>query len=84
MTGRELLNAYAHEFTVHAWDLARVTGRLHDLDPALAEAALDRYAHNVPAHSRSDDGAFSPIVEVAEHADAYTRLAGYLGRPVQG
>lgn len=84
MTGRELIDAYAHEFTVHAWDLARVTGRVNDLDPVLAEVALDWFTRNVPAAARSDDGPFGPVVEVADDADAYTRLAGYVGRPVPG
>ncbi len=83
MTGRELIEAYAHEFTVHAWDLAQATGRVSDLDPVLADAELEWYARNVPADTRSDDGPFGPVVEVAEEADAYTRLAGYVGRPVQ-
>lgn len=83
MSGRELLEAYTHEFTVHAWDLARVTGRVHDLDPVLAEAALDWYTSNVPADSRSEDGPFGPVVEVGADADIYTRLAGYVGRPVR-
>lgn len=83
MSGRELLDAYAHEFTVHAWDLARVTGGVNDLDPVLAEAALDWYTSNVPAESRSVDGPFGPVVEVGDDADVYSRLAGYVGRPVQ-
>jgi uncharacterized protein (TIGR03086 family) len=82
MTGSELLDAYAHEFTVHAWDLSRVTGRVSELDPMLAKAALDWYARNVPAHDRPEGGPFAPPVAVAKDADAYTRLAGFLGRPV--
>ena len=82
MSGRELLDAYAHEFTVHSWDLACVTGRMDDLDPGLAEVALNWYATNVPADSRSDDGPFGPVVEVRAEAGVYTRLAGYVGRPV--
>lgn len=84
MTGRELLDAYAHEFTVHAWDLARVTGRVAGLDPTLAEAALAWYARHVPADSRTEGGGpFGPAVAVAEDADAYTKLAAYVGRAVR-
>ncbi|MFK4599696.1 TIGR03086 family metal-binding protein [Streptomyces pristinaespiralis] len=83
MSGRELLDAYTHEFTVHSWDLARVSGHVNDLDPVLAEAALDWFMTNEPADSRSDDGPFGPVVEVGATADVYTRLAGYVGRPVQ-
>ena len=82
MTGSELLDSYAHEFTVHAWDLSRVTGRGNELDPVLAEAALDWYSRNVPAEDRSEGGPFAPPVAVAKDADAYTRLAGFLGRRV--
>jgi uncharacterized protein (TIGR03086 family) len=82
MTGRELLDAYAHEFTVHAWDLARVTGCGEDLDPRLAEAALAWYSLNVPADNRAQPGPFAPAVPVAADADPYIRLAGFVGRPV--
>lgn len=82
MTGRELLDAYAHEFTVHAWDLSRVTGNSTDLDPALAEAALDWYSRNVPAKDRVEGGPFAPAVPVSSDADAYTRLAAFVGRAV--
>lgn len=80
MTGRDLLDAYAHEFTVHAWDLALVTDRVQELDSGLAEAALDWYSRNVPADDRSVEGPFGPVVEVADDADVYTRLAGFVGR----
>ncbi len=79
MTGRELLDAYAHEFTVHAWDLSRATGGAHPLDPDLAEAALDWYRRHVPAEGR-DGGPFGPPVPVPDDADAYVRLAAYVGR----
>lgn len=83
MPGREVLDTYTHEFTVHSWDLARVTGHVNDLDPVLGDAALDWFRNNVGADDRSDDGQFGPIVEVDAGADVYTRLAGYVGRPVQ-
>jgi uncharacterized protein (TIGR03086 family) len=82
MTGREFLVAYAHEFTVHAWDLSRVTGRGSDLDPLLAEAALSWYSLNVPADARPAGGPFAPAVIVDCDADAYSRLAGFVGRHV--
>lgn len=82
LTGYELLEAYAHEFTVHAWDLSRVTGRSDDLDPVLAEAALDWFTRNLTAEDRSAGGPFAPVVTVANDADVYLRLAAYVGRPV--
>lgn len=84
MSGRELLDAYTHEFTVHSWDLVHVTGNVSDLDPVLGQAALDWFVSNVPADSRSHDGPFAPVVEVDAGSDVYTRLAGYVGRPVRG
>jgi uncharacterized protein (TIGR03086 family) len=84
MAGREVLDAYAHEFTVHAWDLARATGSVDDLDPLLAEAALDWFTRNVPADSRTEGGPFGPALAVAEDADAYTKLAAYVGRASSG
>jgi hypothetical protein len=80
MTGREFLDAYAHEFTVHAWDLSRVTGLGNELDPLLAEAALDWYLLNVPADARPAGGPFAPAVTVDDDAGVYTRLAGFAGR----
>ena len=80
MTGRELLEAYAHEFTVHSWDLARATGRGDDLDPALARAALEWFSQNVPAEGRGEGGPFAAPIAVPDDADPYTRLAAYVGR----
>ena len=82
MTGRDVLDAYAHEFTVHAWDLSRVTGRGDALDPVLAESALDWYSRNVPADGRGAGGPFGPVVPVADDADPATRLAAFVGRAV--
>ena len=82
MTGREMLDAYSHEFIAHTWDLARVTGRRGDLAPELAEAALHWYRRNVPADDRGPGGPFGPEVPVAADADPYTRLAGFVGRQV--
>lgn len=80
MTGRQLLDAYAHEFTVHAWDLVRATGRDGDLDNGLAEAALDWFAANITAEDRGEGGPFAEPVAVSDDADPYTRLAAYVGR----
>lgn len=82
LTGQQLLEAYTHEFTVHAWGLSRVTGRSADLDPVLAEAALDWFARNLTAEDRGEGGPFAPAVVVADDADVYRRLAAYVGRPV--
>jgi uncharacterized protein (TIGR03086 family) len=80
LTGRELLDAYAHEFTVHAWDLHRALDAGLALDPALSEAALDWYRRNVPVADRGTGGPFGAAVEVADEADVHTRLAALVGR----
>ncbi len=80
MTGQQVLDAYTHEFTVHAWDLSRATDRGGKFDPALAEAALDWFCRNVPAEGRSEGGPFAEPVAVSDDADPYTRLAAYVGR----
>ncbi|OZM72181.1 TIGR03086 family protein [Amycolatopsis antarctica] len=82
LTGYELLEAYTHEFTVHAWDLSRVTGRGDDLDPVLAEAALDWFTRNLTTEDHREGGPFAPAVAVAADADVYLRLAAHAGRPV--
>lgn len=82
MSGAELLDAYTHEFTVHAWDLAQTTGGGERLDPALADAALDWFTRNVTAEDRIDGGPFAPVVPVPDDADVFTRLAGFVGRQV--
>lgn len=82
MSGCDLLEAYAHEFTVHAWDLCRAADHRTELDPQLADAALDWYRRTIGTEDRSDDGPFAPVRPVADDADVYTRLAAFVGRPV--
>ncbi len=40
-TGATLVDMYLAELAVHAWDLARATGQLGNLDPSLAAPALE-------------------------------------------
>ena len=82
MTGREFIDAYAHEFTVHAWDLARTFEQVDNLDPQLAEVALDWYARHLPAEARGEGVPFGAVMPVADDADVYTRLAAFVGRKV--
>lgn len=79
MTGTELLDAYTHEFTAHAWDLAEAIGR-GELDPGLAEAAIAWFAENVSPGERGEGKPFGAQVPVPDGADAYSRLAGLVGR----
>ncbi|MFE6777142.1 TIGR03086 family metal-binding protein [Streptomyces sp. NPDC057702] len=80
LPGRVTLDAYTHEFTAHSWDLAHATRRLADLDPDLAERALAAYPTFAPPEARGEESMFSPALPAPEDADAYTRLAAYLGR----
>ncbi|MFW5419909.1 TIGR03086 family protein [Nocardiopsis sp. CNT-189] len=80
LPGRDVLEAYTHEFTAHSWDLAHATGRLAGLDPDLAARALEAFPKFAPPEERSGQGPFSPAVPVPDDADVYTRLAAYLGR----
>lgn len=83
LPGRVALDAYTHEFTAHSWDLAHATGRLADLDPDLAVRALDAFVQFAPPEERGERGPFAPVVAAPDDADAYTRLAAYLGRAVR-
>ena len=75
------LGTYVGELATHAWDLAVATGRVTELDPALAEAALPMARATIPAQIRElPDIPFGPVVEVADDAPAYDRLVGWNGR----
>lgn len=80
MSGRETLDAYTHELTMHSWDLGQATGRVRHLDPDLAEQALDWFTQFVPSGDRGEGGGFTAVVQVPDSADVYTRLAAYTGR----
>ncbi|MEU4116259.1 TIGR03086 family metal-binding protein [Kitasatospora sp. NPDC028055] len=72
------------EFAVHAWDLARATGRSTEgLDHQVARAALD-WAHGAlkPEYrgDEADHHAFGPEVPAPPDAPAYDRLAAFFGR----
>lgn len=82
MTGRQLIDAYSHEFTVHTWDLSRAIDGGNRLDPVLAEAALNWYSRNVPADDRGEGGPFGPVIVVGDDSDPYTKLAAFVGRSV--
>src|SRR6185312_4449573 len=68
------------ELATHDWDLVKATGQRADLDPALAEHALD-WSHQVlRPEFRGPDKAFGLEVPVSPDAPAYDRLAGWFGR----
>jgi len=68
------------ELATHGWDLVKATGQQADLDPVLAEHALD-WSHRVlRPEFRGPDKAFGLEVPVSPNAPAYDRLAGWFGR----
>lgn len=78
------IGGYVGELTVHAWDLARATGREDVLDPALAETALPIYHQILPTElPRGGDIPFGDVVDVPTDASAYDRLVAFTGRDPQ-
>jgi uncharacterized protein (TIGR03086 family) len=68
------------ELAMHGWDLVKATGQRADLDPAVAEHALN-WSHRVlRPEFRGPDKAFGLEVPVPPDAPAYERLAGWFGR----
>ncbi len=68
------------ELAMHGWDLVKATGQRADLDPAVAEHALDWSHRMLRPESRGPDKAFGPEVPVSPDAPPYDRLAGWFGR----
>jgi uncharacterized protein (TIGR03086 family) len=68
------------ELATHGWDLVKATGQRADLDPALAEHALDWSHRMLRPEYRGPDKAFGAEVPVSPDAPAYQRLAGWFGR----
>ncbi len=63
------------------WDLSESLGRPLVLDPELAEFALGIARRVLPDERRDDEELpFDSAVPAPEGADAYGRLAAYLGR----
>jgi len=68
------------ELATHGWDLAKATGQNADLDPTLAEHALDWSRGMLRPEFRGPDQAFGLEVPVPADAPVYDRLAGWFGR----
>ncbi|KAF5994681.1 MULTISPECIES: TIGR03086 family metal-binding protein [Streptomyces] len=79
--GRIALSGYVMEAVTHTWDLSESLGRPLVLDPELAEFALGIARRVLPDERRDDEELpFDSAVPAPEGADAYGRLAAYLGR----
>ena len=71
------------DLAVHGWDVAKATGQPTDLDPDVAQFALDWGRENLKPEFRGDEASgrsFGPEVAVAGDAPLYDRLAGFFGR----
>ncbi|MFF4401585.1 TIGR03086 family metal-binding protein [Streptomyces sp. NPDC001480] len=82
--GHAALSGYVMELVTHTWDLAESIGHPHELDPELAEFALTTARRVLPDPRRDADTPFGDVIEAPEGADAYTRLAAWLGRAPLG
>ncbi|WP_306325341.1 TIGR03086 family metal-binding protein [Streptomyces venezuelae] len=66
------------DLTVHAWDLARATGRSFAPDPAVVAGLADEVAGMAPMARKM--GVFGDAVDLPEDADAFARLLATTGR----
>jgi uncharacterized protein (TIGR03086 family) len=67
------------EFVAHGWDIARATNSKVELDPELAEVALAN-ARMLTTQFGRQEGVFADELPPPEGADAYQRLAAFVGR----
>ncbi|MET7986703.1 MULTISPECIES: TIGR03086 family metal-binding protein [unclassified Streptomyces] len=81
VTGRIALAGYVMEAVTHTWDLWEALGRPLELDPELAEFALTIATRVLPDEGREDpELPFGAVAPAPEDADAYGRLAAWMGR----
>jgi uncharacterized protein (TIGR03086 family) len=79
VTGWQAIGSWAGELVTHAWDLAVSTGRVDELDDALAVAVLPGVRQFIPTE-RGAHIPFAPVVEVGADATAYEQLVAWEGR----
>ncbi|MEU1780142.1 MULTISPECIES: TIGR03086 family metal-binding protein [Streptomyces] len=83
MPGRAYLaSGCVLETVAHTWDLSTALGHPLPLDQELAEYALEWARRVLPAERRGGPVPFGPVRPAPEGADAYARLAAWLGREV--
>ena len=79
--GAVALSGYVREILTHGWDLATATGQPTELDPELAEFALEISMASLTPDMRADERVpFGPVVPIDPDAGVYARLAAWLGR----
>jgi uncharacterized protein (TIGR03086 family) len=81
--GATLVDMYLAELAAHAWDLARATGQIDQLDPSVAVAALEGARAMIKTEYRDmlEPGSpFGPEVLPPPDADDWERLAAFMGR----
>jgi uncharacterized protein (TIGR03086 family) len=80
MTGRQALEIYTSEVSVHVWDLARATDQQPAWDDAVVAVALSAFERELPADADRTEAPFDPAVPVPADAPAIDRLVGLTGR----
>lgn len=80
--GAAVVGGYAMETLTHTWDLSRALGHRIPLDEELALAVLPLARQALPADRRGEEVPFAAVREAPADADAYDRLAAWLGREV--
>ena len=80
LPGPVALSGFVLELVAHSHDLAVATDQREPLDQRLAEAAYRVAERLVPPALRGTGGAFAAPVPAPSGADAYVRLAAFLGR----
>lgn len=82
-TGRTLVDMYLAELAAHAWDLARATGQVDRIDPALGSPALAAARAMLKPEYRdlmSSGSPFGAEVPAPEGATDYERFVAFMGR----
>ena len=78
--GAMLVRLNAMDLTIHAWDLAKATGRPTELEPDLCETVLAFGRTMMKDEYRRPGGSFGAEVAVPAAAPACDRLAAFYGR----
>jgi uncharacterized protein (TIGR03086 family) len=82
-TGATLIDMYLAELATHAWDLARATGQIEELDLSVAVAALEGARAMMKPEYRDTVEPGSPFgaeLPPPPGADDWDRLAAFMGR----